>query len=169
MRQESTTTSTVWQRTRSRIGGGLAAVCAALLAACGSSPVSSPEASAQRQPAPSASRATNAKDYRQDAARHLYQRNEQRIYLGKLPPMLYAIGVLEVQLQPSGHVRSLNWLRAPRHAPEVIAEIERTVHAAAPYPAPIGVRGKLSYTDTWLWDRSGHFQLDTLTEGQRSN
>ena len=27
-------------------------------------------------------------------------------------------------------------------------------------------KGKVTYTDTWLWDKSGHFQLDTLTEGQ---
>jgi periplasmic protein TonB len=27
--------------------------------------------------------------------------------------------------------------------------------------------GSVTYTDTWLWDRSGNFQLDTLTEGQR--
>jgi hypothetical protein len=26
--------------------------------------------------------------------------------------------------------------------------------------------GRVVYTDTWLWDKSGHFQLDTLTEGQ---
>jgi len=26
--------------------------------------------------------------------------------------------------------------------------------------------GKVTYTETWLWDKSGHFQLDTLTEGQ---
>jgi len=24
------------------------------------------------------------------------------------------------------------------------------------------------YTDVWLWDKSGRFQLDTLTEGQLS-
>ena len=28
------------------------------------------------------------------------------------------------------------------------------------------LNGKVSYTDTWLWDKSGRFQLDTLTEGQ---
>ena len=27
--------------------------------------------------------------------------------------------------------------------------------------------GRMTYTDTWLWDKSGKFQLDTLTEGQR--
>jgi hypothetical protein len=59
----------------------------------------------------------------------------------------------------------VHWLRAPRHAPEVVAEIERTVRAAAPYPLPARL-GKVTYTDTWLWDKSGRFQLDTLTEGQ---
>jgi hypothetical protein len=27
--------------------------------------------------------------------------------------------------------------------------------------------GGVTYRDIWLWDRSGNFQLDTLTEGQR--
>ena len=54
-------------------------------------------------------------------------------------------------------------MRKPSHAPEVVAEIERSVRAAAPFPSA----GKsVTYTDTWLWDKSGRFQLDTLTEGQ---
>lgn len=75
------------------------------------------------------------------------------------------IGVLEVAIDRSGHVTKLHWMRAPRHAPEVVAEIERTVRAAAPFPVPARM-GRVVYTDTWLWDKSGHFQLDTLTEGQ---
>ena len=47
----------------------------------------------------------------------------------------------------------------------MIAEIERTVRAAAPYPMPARM-GKVVWTDTWLWHQSGQFQLDTLTEGQ---
>jgi protein TonB len=62
-------------------------------------------------------------------------------------------------------VRSVSWMRAPKHAPEVIAEIERTVRAAAPFPVPARM-GRVVYTDTWLWHKSGRFQLDTLTEGQ---
>jgi hypothetical protein len=46
-----------------------------------------------------------------------------------------------------------------------MAEIERMVRQAAPYPAPTQL-GRVTYTDTWLWHRSGQFQLDTLTEGQ---
>ena len=79
--------------------------------------------------------------------------------------MLYAIGVLNVEIDRAGRVTKLDWMRAPSHAPEVVAEIERTVLSAAPFPAPERL-GRVVYTDTWLWDRSGKFQLDTLTEGQ---
>ncbi|MBC7377199.1 MAG: hypothetical protein H7346_07150 [Burkholderiaceae bacterium] len=111
------------------------------------------------------SSAATPKAYREDAATHLYGLNRDRIYKGKLPPLLYAIGVLEINLNDQGKVTGINWLRPPRHAPEVMAEIERTVRAAAPYPAPVRM-GKVTYTDTWLWHKSGQFQLDTLTEGQ---
>lgn len=111
------------------------------------------------------SSASTPRAYRQDAASHLYGLNKERIFKGKLPPLLYAIGVLQVDIDRTGKVTRLSWMRAPKHAPEVVAEIERTVRAAAPYPVPTRM-GKVTYTDTWLWDKSGHFQLDTLTEGQ---
>ncbi len=111
------------------------------------------------------SAASNPRAYRQDAATHLYGLNAARIYKGRMPPMLYAIGVLQVNLDARGRVLGTSWMRAPRHAPEVMAEIERTVRAAGPFPAPTRL-GKVTYTDTWLWDKSGKFQLDTLTEGQ---
>ena len=161
---------------------GTAAV--ALLVACSSPLPPAPAASATPPPvsatvtAPTAaaaaaapiatSRSSNAstpRAYRQDAASHLYGINRDRIYKGRMPPLLYAIGVLNVNLDSNGQVRSLDWMRRPKHAPEVIAEIERTVRAAAPYPAPARM-GRVTYTDTWLWHVSGKFQLDTLTEGQ---
>ena len=46
-----------------------------------------------------------------------------------------------------------------------MAEIVRTVKAASPFPAPAKL-GNVVYTDTWLWHKSGRFQLDTLSEGQ---
>ena len=84
-----------------------------------------------------------------------------------MPPLLYAVGVLQVDIDRKGHVTDIRWMRAPSHAPEVMADIERSVRAAAPYPAPVRM-GRVTYTDVWLWDKSGHFQLDTLTEGQRN-
>ena len=156
----------------------LGTAVATLMAACSSPRPSVPApdsaASVAAPPGPAApaaaaagakSYAANPRAYRQDAAHHLYDLNANRIYKGRLPPMLYAVGVLQVEVDGRGNVRHLNWMRAPRHAPEVIAEIERTVHAASPFPAPARM-GKVVYTDTWLWHKSGRFQLDTLTEGQ---
>jgi hypothetical protein len=113
------------------------------------------------------SQADNPRAYRQDGARHIYGKNAHRIFKGQLPPLMHAVGVLQVDLDNRGNVRRLNWMRAPSHAPDVVREIERTVHEAAPFPAPVQL-GSVIYTDVWLWDKSGNFQLDTLTEGQRS-
>jgi hypothetical protein len=113
---------------------------------------------------PTVSQAGTPQDYRRDAALHLYAHNAARIYKGVLKPHLYAIGVLDVDIDRNGQVTGINWRRAPRHAPEVMAEIVRTVRAAAPYPVPARL-GRVTYSDVWLWDKSGQFQLDTLTEG----
>ena len=125
-----------------------------------------PVASRPAPPAvPLVSGASNPRAYRTDAARHIYGKNAERIFHGQLPALLYAIGVLEVDVDGQGRVTRLHWLRPPKHAPEVIAEIEKTVRQAAPFPTPVRM-GRVTYTDTWLWDKSGRFQLDTLTEGQ---
>ena len=151
---------------------GLATAVGLLLQGC-SSPVP-PAATSRPAPGPqmepgqlhtNTSLARTPKAYRQDAAQHLYARVSQKIYKGRLPPMLYAVGVLNVDIDRQGRVQGVQWMRAPRHAPEVMAEIEQIVRAAAPYPAPQHL-GKVTYTDVWLWDKSGRFQLDTLTEGQ---
>jgi hypothetical protein len=116
-------------------------------------------------PAKTTSQARNSKEYRRDAAGHLYGVHANRIYKGRMPPLLEAVGVLNVDIDQQGSVKAVNWVRAPRHAPQVMAEIERMVKASAPYPAPRHMR-QVTYTDVWLWHKSGQFQLDTLTEGQ---
>ena len=140
---------------------------AALIAGCAGKPPA-PPAPQPAPPAPTVGKVSNARtplDYRRDAASHLYALNSARIYAGKMPPLLYAVGVLQVDIDARGGVTALRWMRAPTQAPEVIAEIERSVREAAPFPAPARM-GRVTYTDTWLWHKSGRFQLDTLTEGQ---
>ena len=155
----------------------LSAAAAAVVSACKSAPEPTP--ASPSAPDPSAvigpiagskgsarsSAATSPRAYRQDGATHLYGLNAERIYKGRMPPLLYAVGVLNVEIDRIGRVTRLDWMRAPRHAPEVVAEIERTVRKASPFPAPTRL-GRVVYTDTWLWHKSGKFQLDTLTEGQ---
>lgn len=155
-------------------GLGLTIALPSLLSGCQTAPSTppppepapAPEKKAQDEPLrPPPSLAKNAKAYRADAAKHLYEHNAERIYKGKLPPMLYAVGVVRVDLTAKGDVKHIDWMRAPKHAPEVVAEIEKTIRKAAPFPAPLHL-GNVTYIETWLWHKSGRFQLDTLTEGQ---
>ncbi len=125
-----------------------------------------PEPEAVQLPLPRASDANNPRDYRKDAAAHLYQKYASRIYPGKMPPLLEAVGVLELDIGRRGEILALRWTRPPTHVPQVMAQIESLVHAAAPFPAATRM-GKLSYTEVWLWHKSGRFQLDSLTEGQK--
>ncbi|RZL86301.1 MAG: hypothetical protein EOP82_30375 [Variovorax sp.] len=162
----------------SRIALAAALLATLWLAGCGTSPTApatgtvpgqlsnaTPGPGDGSRARPRASSAATARDYRRDAARHVYEANKGRIYDGKLPALLYAVGTLQVNLDANGRVISMHWMRAPQHAPEVIAEIERTVLQAAPFPAATQL-GMVTWTDTWLWDKGGHFQLDTLSEGQ---
>ncbi len=175
--------TTPWLRRHGKALGCLA--LASIMAGCATAPVPvavkppvAPVAVAPAPPAPVAiappdavalptyvSQAGSPRDYRRDAATHLYERLRERIYQGKMPPLLQAVGVLQVDIDQQGAVTDVRWMRAPHHVPAVMAEIERTVRAAAPYPAPVRM-GKVTYTDTWLWHKTGRFQLDTLSEGQ---
>lgn len=169
------------QPTRTRLvqWASFSASVAALVAGCAYSPPEVAQAPAAPAPAPvpapapqvslpapaKVSGAITALAYRRDAASHLYSQNGKRIYSGKMPPLLHAVGVLQVEIDARGNVVSTNWMRKPSHAPEVVAEIEQAVRQASPFPAPTKM-GRVTYTDTWLWHKSGRFQLDTLTEGQ---
>ena len=105
--------------------------------------------------------------YRRQGATQIYKTHPSRIFKGQLPPLMYAIAVVETDIDASGKVTGVYFSRVPTQAPEVPAEIERLIRAASPLPNP-GRLGAHTYVDTWLWDKSGRFQLDTLTEGQRS-
>lgn len=155
----------------------LSSAAAAIVSACKTAPEATPPAAAAPPDSPvigpiagragsaRSSAAATPRAYRESGASHLYGLHADRIYKGRMPPLLYAIGVLNVEINQVGIVTRLDWMRAPRHAPEVIAEIENMIKKASPFPAPTRL-GKVVYTDTWLWHKSGKFQLDTLTEGQ---
>ncbi len=158
-----------------KLGAAIAAL--AWLAGCTTPPPAPPPTPAPvaRAPAPAAapvppanrnvSQATNEKAYRQDGARAIYAAYPDSIYKGKLPPLLYAVAVVETELDANGNVRDVRMVRAPSHAPEVTAKIRDLIRKASPLPAPARM-GTTRYTDVWLFDKSGKFQLDTLTEGQ---
>jgi periplasmic protein TonB len=105
--------------------------------------------------------------YRKTGARQIYKTYAQRIYKGKIPPLVYAVVVVETELDANGNVTNVTFSRVPSHAPEVPGKIAELIKAASPLPSP-GRLGGHTYVDTWLWDKSENFQLDSLTLGQRS-
>jgi TonB family protein len=105
--------------------------------------------------------------FRLDAARHLYACYPMRVYRGRLPPLLYGIMMVETQLDAAGNVTEVSVVRKPAAdevGPWVIAMIRR----ASPYPAPKQMAGgTVRFTETFFVDKSGQFQVFSLTEGQR--
>ncbi|HEY0857608.1 MAG TPA: hypothetical protein VGE16_11140 [Albitalea sp.] len=122
-------------------------------------------ARAQTAQAAAVSSAESPKAYKVDAARHIYRVYADKIFKGKLPPLVHAIVVLEVDLDATGRVRDILMIRVPTHAPDVTATVRQMIHNASPLPAPSRLGGT-KFTEVWLVDKSGRFQLDTLTEGQ---
>jgi hypothetical protein len=103
--------------------------------------------------------------YRAIGAQHLYGSFAQRIFKGKLPPLLYAIAIVDTEVDEDGNVVNAVITREPAVAKEVMPWIIGLIRQASPFPKP-GVAGHTTYHDIWLVDHSYMFQLDTLTEGQ---
>jgi periplasmic protein TonB len=146
-------------------------LAAALL--CGAAPLafaqfaSVPTSAIQGGPSPSAAAA--AKDYRVDAARHVYASFPSRILKGKLPPLIYAVMITDTEIDATGRVVNVSVARPPAAAKEVEPWVVSLIRNAAPFPAPVKLAGSSTvvYREIWLVDRTGTFQVDTLTEGQR--
>lgn len=125
--------------------------------------VPAPQVKAPPRPSP----AEIETEYRIDAARHVYAAYPSRIYRGVLPPLLYGIMMIETELDAAGQVVNVHVVRKPA-ADEVAPWVLAMLRRAAPYPAPAAMPGgTVRFTETWFVDRSGLFQLFSLTEGQR--
>lgn len=110
------------------------------------------------------SSATSVADYKREAAHHVYAAYASRIYKGKLRPLLHGIMITETHIDAQGHVTGVAVIRKPAAA-EVGPWVTQLIQRASPFPAPSRL-GATRVVEIWLVDKSGQFQLDTLTEGQ---
>ncbi|SIQ22428.1 hypothetical protein SAMN05421778_102111 [Sphaerotilus natans] len=121
-----------------------------------------------RAPRPAlATMATTEAAYRIDGARHLYLNHPERIHDGLLPPFLHAIAGVRTTIDAHGRVSRIEITREPAVAREVLPWIEHLIRAAEPYPRPPAGLDTVRWDEIWLIDRSGRFQLHTLSEGQQ--
>ena len=138
-----------------------------LLLAVHHGPVRAQVAMTTMQAAVSSVASSSATSYRSTAAQHIYATYAASIYKGTLPPLVHAVVVIDTEVDGRGNVRDVRVVRSPSHAPEVTQDVERMIRRASPFPAPSAERTR--FTEVWLVDDSGRFQLHTLTEGQRDN
>jgi len=115
---------------------------------------------------PAASQAGDEQAYRRDAARHVYERYPGLIHKGKLPPMMYAVMITDTEIDATGQVQSVRVVRPPAAATEVTPWVVALIRSASPFPQPAAIGRPAVYREIWLVDKSGRFQVDTLTEGQ---
>jgi len=154
--------------------------------------VLAPPAQAQfRQPppvvrvdaAPSAAGQTQA--WREDVARHVYAAYAPHIFRGQLPAWMHAVAVTETDVDADGRVLDVRLTREPAAAKDVGPWVVGMIRQLGHLPAPRGLRGDVvqgvsqaaspsapqdaiyTWVDIWLVDKSGRFQLDSLTEGQQ--
>ncbi|MDP1899695.1 MAG: hypothetical protein Q8K96_04505 [Rubrivivax sp.] len=105
--------------------------------------------------------------YRVDAARHLYACFPMRVYRGMLPPLLYGVMMVETELDAAGNVLHIAVVRKPA-ADEVAPWVLAMIRRAAPFPMPARLPGgTVRFTETFFVDKSGLFQVHSITEGQR--
>jgi len=120
---------------------------------------------------PAAAPVSEAEDpsaYRMEAAKHLYAAFPSRVHKGKLPPMMYAVMITEAEVDAAGQVLNVKVIRPPAAAKEVTPWVTSLIRRAAPYPAPVKMAGgTVVWREIWLVDKTGTFQVDALTEGQR--
>ena len=110
--------------------------------------------------------ARSVEEYKRDFANHLHQTSAEQIFAGAPPNLLRSVIVMSVALDTSGNVVNARVLR-DNGDPETVRSAVDSVRRGAPYPRPaarIFNRGRLEFTETWLFRDDGRFQLRTLAE-----
>jgi hypothetical protein len=114
---------------------------------------------------PRTSDAQSDSAYRRDAAKRIYESFPMHVYRGKMPALAYAIAITETDVDAEGQILDVRLTREPASAKEVGPWVVAMVRRVGQFP-PLSKMERVTYTETWLVDQSGKFQLHSLTEGQ---
>jgi protein TonB len=109
-------------------------------------------------------------DYKTLVAQHVARHNSDRIYSGTLPPMLPAIVVLSITVDEDGQLRDVAVQRSrdPDASEVALAAMRRSTPLPRPQLLAQQAGGKLTFSETFLFADSGHYQLRSLAGPQAS-
>lgn len=126
-------------------------------------PPAMPPGTAARLSRPAPSDAADARAYRADAARHLYQSYRLLVHPGQLPAQLLGEATLETTIDSDGLVEKVEVIREPA-AREITPWLVAMIQGAQPFPAAPRL-GRVVYRDIWRVTGQASFQLDALAQG----
>jgi protein TonB len=117
-------------------------------------------------PAPPPSLSLDA--YKANVARHILDRNAERTFSGRLPPMLPAIVVLNITVDKDGRLTDVRVQRS--RDPDASRVALASMLRSGPLPRPHGLlaanSSAMTFSETFLFDRDYRFQLRSLAGPQ---
>jgi protein TonB len=136
-------------------------------------PANTGKASARQAPAPAdtvaaASQSTSIDAYKAEVAHHVVDKNRDQTFSGKLPEMLPAIVVLRITVDKNGNITDVD---VQRYRDTEAAWVAVTsMRMSDPLPRPVKLlatdTGKLTFSETFLFDADYRFQLRSLAGPQ---
>ncbi len=103
-------------------------------------------------------------ELRLQAARRLVETNPGGTYTGRVPDMLLAIPVLEVELNSDGSIRRIEVLRRPTQAPDTVQLAIDAMRRAGPFGDVSRAPKPWKFTETFLFNDERKFKPRTLDE-----
>jgi hypothetical protein len=113
---------------------------------------------------PAAAPARNWNDFKKAAARRMVQSSPRGSFLGKVPPLLFGIPVLEIELDADGSVRDVSVLRPPANAEaaDTVALAVEAIRRGGPYGDVSRLPRPWKWTEVFLFDNERRFKPRSL-------
>jgi hypothetical protein len=99
---------------------------------------------------------------RQQIARRLVAANPTMTYMGRVPDILLAIPVLEIELNGDGSVRRIDVMRYPSQARDTVELAMDAIRRAAPFGDVSRLPRPWKFTEVFLFDDDRRFKPRTL-------
>ena len=119
-------------------------------------------------PAPSPPPSLTLDAYKANVARHILERNADRTFSGRLPPMLPEVVVVSITVDRNGQLTDVRVQRS--RDPDASRVALASMLRSGPLPRPHGLlaahSSAMTFSETFLFDRDYRFQLRTLAGPQ---
>jgi hypothetical protein len=106
----------------------------------------------------------NMNELRMQAAKRIIAANPGATYLGKVPDLLLAIPVLEIELNADGSIKKIDVMRPPSQAPETVQMATDAIRRAAPFGDVSRLPKPWKFVETFLYRDDKKFKPRTLDQ-----